>query len=98
MHLGGGDVGPTAEMLPWAGPMKDCHITVKELVPIVIAATVWGGAWQGRTVQAWCDNSAVVALINHGFMRNKDAMHLARCLASKFELTVTCWSGHHQQV
>ena len=29
-------------MLPWVGPIKDLHITVKELAPIMVAAMVWG--------------------------------------------------------
>ncbi len=52
-------------MLPWAGPIRECHITAKEL-PIVVAATVWGKEWHGQTVQVWCDNEAVVHIINHG--------------------------------
>ena len=76
-------------MLPWEGPIKECHITAKELVPIVVAAAVWGQDWQGQTVQVWCDNTAVVNIINKGSSRDKDAMHLARCLAfieAKFDL------------
>lgn len=68
-------------MLQWAGPIKECHTTAKELVPIVVAAVIWGGEWQGKAVQVWCDNTAVVSTINHGASRNRDAMHLARCLA-----------------
>lgn len=29
-------------MLQWAGPVTECHITAKEMVPIVIAAAIWG--------------------------------------------------------
>ena len=57
------------------------HITVKELVPIVIATAIWGTQWQGQAVQIECDNTAVVSTINRGTSRNPDAMHLARCLA-----------------
>lgn len=85
-------------MLKWAGSIEGCHITVKELVPIVIAAAVWGSEWQGRTVQVWCDNAAVVAIINQGSSRNKEAMHLARCLAfvlakREFEMVATHIKG-----
>ncbi len=34
-----------------------------------------------KTVKAWCDNTAVVSIVNHGSSRNKEAMHLTRCLA-----------------
>jgi hypothetical protein len=65
-------------MLQWAGPISNSHITVKELVPIVIAAAIWGRDWQGRTIQCWCDNAAVVSIVNRGTSRNREAMHLAR--------------------
>ncbi len=73
--------GPSWFMLKWAGPNSDCHITVKEMVPIVISAAIWGPLWRGINVLAQCDNMAVVSIVNHGFSKNEDAMHLARCLA-----------------
>ena len=33
------------------------------------------------TVLARCDNLAVVSIVNHGTLKNQEAMHLARCLA-----------------
>lgn len=36
------------------------HITVKELLPIVISVALWGEHWQGKSVKCWCDNAAVV--------------------------------------
>ena len=68
-------------MLPWSGPITECHITVKELIPIVLATALWGKEWQGQLVQVWCDNSAVVNIVNRGSLREKQSMHLARCLA-----------------
>ncbi len=53
----------------------------KELLPIVIAAVVWGEHWRGSAVKAWCDNMAVVATIRSGSCKEKKAMHLMRCLA-----------------
>ena len=61
--------------------MADCHITAKELVPITIAAVVWGRGWQGKVVRAWCDNEAVVCIVNQGTSRDPEVMHLVRCLA-----------------
>jgi hypothetical protein len=66
-----------------------CHITVKELVPIVMAAAIWGADWQGRTIMARCDNTA-----DWGSSRDKEVMHLVRCLAfikakHQFEVVVT---------
>ena len=83
--------GPHWFMLPWTGSIADYHITVKELIPIVIAGAMWGCRWRGSTVLAQCDNMAVVHIVNHGSSKNQDAMHLARCLAfitAKFDFHV----------
>ena len=39
---------------------------------------IWGHQWSGKTVQARCDNAAVVEIVNSA--SSKD-MHLRRCLA-----------------
>lgn len=66
--------------LQWPSSWKGVHITVKELVPIVVACAVWGKQWQGKSIRCNCDNAAVVAIVNSG--RSKDAlvMHIMRCL------------------
>ena len=56
--------------LPWIGFILEAHITVKELVPIVIAALMWGQEWKGMLVRVRCDNAAVVAIVNSGSSRN----------------------------
>lgn len=74
--------------LKWVGPIVDYHITVKELVPVVLAAAMWGAGWRGKTIKVLCDNSAVISIINGGTSKNQEAMHLRRCLAfvaAKFE-------------
>ncbi len=53
----------------------------KELLPIVVAAAVWGRRWRGLTVKATCDNMAVVVTIKSGSCKETHAMHLRRCLA-----------------
>ena len=68
-------------MLEWSGLFSGCHITVKELVPSVVATTVWGPSWRGKTILARCDNIAVVAIVNHGSSKNAEAMQLLRCLS-----------------
>ena len=81
--------------LKWAGHITSSHIAVKEMVPIVIAAAVWGPQWKGKTVMAQCDNSAVVTIISNGTSRDQDIMHLMRCLAfiaAKFEFNI--WAQH----
>ena len=49
--------------LQWGPESIHLHITIKELIPIVIAATVWGKRWSKKTIMAQCDNAAVVAII-----------------------------------
>ena len=63
------------------GNTQSWDITAKELLPIVIAAAVWGHEWSGKAVLSRCDNQAVVEIINSGSCREQDAMHLRRCLA-----------------
>ncbi len=60
---------------------SDVHITVKELLPIVLAAAVWGRNWKGATIRCKCDNAAVVAIVNSGRSKMDRAMHLMRCLS-----------------
>ena len=77
--------------LQWVTGQEQSHITVKELIPIVIAAAVWGRAWSGRSVQAWCDNSAAVAGVNWGDSAAPEVSHLLRCLAfikAKWQFTL----------
>ena len=67
--------------LEWPRHLEATHITVKELIPIVLGAAVWGREWQGLSVGALCDNAAVVAIINWGNSCDQEVMHLMRCLA-----------------
>ena len=53
---------------------------VQELIPIVLAAALWGHSWAGKTVRALSDNMAVVHIINSKQSRNPDVMHLIQCL------------------
>ena len=47
----------------WNTSWKTVDILAKELLPIVIAAAIWGKAWGGCTVLCRCDNAAVVTLM-----------------------------------
>ena len=69
--------------LQWQGlgETANYEIMVKELLPIVVAVACWGKEWQGKAVVAWCDNMAVVAIVNSWSSRKAEAMHLRRCLA-----------------
>ena len=64
----------------WPASWDNVHITVKELLPIVVACAVWGHQWQGATVRCLCDNAAVVAIVKSGTSKDSVVMHLMRCL------------------
>ena len=66
--------------LKWPKRWHHYHITVKELLPIVLAIAMWGRDWQGSSIRCRCDNAAVVAVLRSGWCKNKYAMHLLRSL------------------
>ncbi len=71
----------------------DVHITAKELLPIVLAAALWGHIWRGTTVCCKCDNAAVVAIVNSGRSKMDRAMHLMRCLSfflARWNMSFVC--------
>ena len=61
--------------------MVECHIVIKELIPVVMTAAIWGHEWVSKSVRFQCDNAAVVDIINSGSSRDNFVMHLVRCLA-----------------
>ena len=76
----------------WPPSLRDQHITVKELLPIVIAAAIWGIGWSNKSILCRCDNEAVVHIINTGTSRDPQAMGLMRCLhfiATRFNLLLS---------
>lgn len=81
--------------LCWPPSLRSSHITVKELVPVVLAAAVWGSKWAGQNVMAHCDNAAVVAVLRTGDSKEPEVMHLLRCLAFlKANFQFTLFSSH----
>ena len=54
----------------WPQEMIDEHSAIKELIPVVVAAAIWGGNWAGKSVHFNLDNAAVVALLNSGSSRD----------------------------
>ncbi len=65
----------------WPPSMLRCHITIKELIPVVLAAAMWGHLWEGKSVRFRCDNVAVVAILRSGTSKDELIMHVMRCLA-----------------
>ncbi len=81
--------------LSWPPAWCDVHITVKELLPVVLAIAIWGHLWTGQVVRCRCDNAAVVAIVNSGSSKDDKAMYLMRSAAffmAKHQLRV--WAVH----
>ena len=66
--------------LPWPVSWENTSIAIKEMLPLVIAAAVWGRSWHGTLVRFWSDNQAVVAVLSSCTACNPQLMHLLRCL------------------
>ena len=74
--------------LEWAISLKeslaeatnDDSIAVRELIPVAVAAAVWGPQWQGEVVMFHSDNKAVVAALNRLYSKNEAMMQLLRCV------------------
>ena len=62
--------------LQWTDEMLGKHISVKELIPVIIATLVWGQCINGKRVLCNCDNSAVVTVLNTRYSKDKDLMQL----------------------
>ena len=71
-------------MLQWPLSWLRIHITVKELLPLVVWVAMWGKRWLGGSVVCCCDNAAVVAILKSGWCKDELAMHLLRSLSSSW--------------
>ena len=54
---------------------------VKELLPIVLACTVWGQEWASSCMCCLCDNLEVVACLRSHTSQDRHCMHMLRTLA-----------------
>ena len=79
---GCGAVAPTYGWfnLRWPQEWASVDIAVKELIPVVMAAGLWGPVWAGHHVQFHTDNMAVVAVIQNLNAKDTRLGHLLRCL------------------
>ena len=64
----------------WGECWRHIHITIKELLPIIVASAVWGKEWRGKEVLFRCDYAAVVAIVNSGRSKHPLTMHYTRLL------------------
>lgn len=74
-------VGGSWWALRWPDAWTGSSIAVLELVPVVVAAALWGWQWCGRLVCFHSDNEAVVRAVSKGYSPDQSLIHLLRCLA-----------------
>ena len=67
--------------LCWDRRSERLPIMAKELLPIVLACTVWGQEWARLCICCLCDNQAVVACLRSRTSREGHCMHMLRTLA-----------------
>ena len=89
--------------MEWNEHSRHLDISVKELIPILIAAVVWGKDWQGCRVVARCDNAAVVADLNSRSCKDPTLMQLLRSLffieaKGQFKLSAVHIPGTHNDL
>ena len=65
--------------LRWPPEWSLIDISVKELVPVVLSATLWGHSWRGLHVRFHSDNMAVVDILRRRSGRDPSVLHLMRC-------------------
>ena len=64
----------------WRNEWTDRSIATKELIPVVVAAALWGRSWEGRHVCFHSDNMTVVSIITKRSARDLHLLALLRCL------------------
>ena len=65
--------------LEWPDEWLNVNIAAKEMVPIAVAAALWGRSWRGQHVLFRSDNEAVVWSINKNTARDPSLLHVLRC-------------------
>ncbi len=66
--------------LQWPASWSGVSIAVKELIPIVVSAALWGQNWSGSCILFRSDNQAVVSCLSSRSARDPHLAHLLRCL------------------
>ena len=67
--------------LEWPASWTTVSITVKEMIPVIIATALWGSLWSQYRVNILSDNTSVVSAITSRTSRDSPHMaHLLRCL------------------
>ena len=69
-----------ASLVGWCGYYYQGTITTKELVPVVIAAALWGRSWHRIRICFHVDNMEVVVILRRYSAGSEVTHHLLRCL------------------
>ena len=65
----------------WPSTWTDTDISVKELVPVVIVAALWGRLWSKQQICFHSNNMAIVSVLTTTTAKVPLLMHLLRCLS-----------------
>ena len=65
----------------WPKGVENLNIAIKELVPIVLSAHIWGHTWPRKRIVFKCDNLAVVSLLQRGSCKDRHLAFLLRELS-----------------
>ena len=79
----------------WPASWQEVHISVKEMVPIVMLAARWGGSWHRHHLFFHSDNMAVVAVIQRKLAKHPLLLHLLHCLYFYAAYFPFSYSTHH---
>ena len=71
---------PQSFMFKWLPDLVKSSIPIKELVPVVTAAALYGKNWERKTFLFLADNRVVVDIINNTHSRESHLSHLIRLL------------------
>ena len=66
--------------LQWPAGLQALSIAVKELIPVVIAAALFGRQWKGHLIKMVVDNMSVVHVLNSTYSKDPHLMHLIHIL------------------
>jgi len=66
--------------LPWLSHQAEYSMSAKELLPIIVAAHLWGFKWKNMKIKVHCDNEATVKILNKGYSSKKPIAEMVRSL------------------
>ena len=87
----GGTFDSFVNTLPLPCIYHTCNIAYLEMLNVVVAFKIWGHLWANHRIQIYCDNMAVVEVLQHGYARDTGLATCARniwLLMAKFNISV----------